>query len=126
MMKKSVIFAFLIVCFSLTAVFAQTAMPKASSIVKKDLSQAEIERIIKRLTENEKLFHEALTNYVFNRLATVQTIGMGGQVTGEYRRDSFMSLNQDGRRFEKVLFATMATTPQGMVSPDYLEYLGGV
>ena len=126
MIKKSVIFAFLIACLSLTAVFAQSDMPKASSIVKKDLSSAEIDRIIKKFTENEKLFHEALTNYVFNRLATVQTIGMGGQVTGEYRRDSFMSLGQDGSRFEKVLFAPIATTPPGMVTPEDLEDLGGV
>ncbi len=125
-MKKSVIFAFLIACLSLTAVFAQSDMPKASGIVKKDLSSGEIDRIIKKFTENEKLFHEALTNYVFNRLATVQTIGMGGQVTGEYRRDSFMSLGQDGSRFEKVLFAPIATTPPGMVTPEDLEDLGGV
>src|SRR6266404_659232 len=125
-MKKSVIFAFLIACLSLTAVFAQSDMPKASGIVKKDLSSGEIDRIIKKFTENEKLFHEALTNYVFNRLATVQTIGMGGQVTGEYRRDSFMSLGQDGCRFEKVLFAPIATTPPGMVTPEDLEDLGGV
>jgi hypothetical protein len=126
-MKRSVIFALLVLCLSVFAVLSQVGSDRpVSNIVKKDLPQAEIDRIIKKFTDNEGRFHDALTNYVFNRLATVQTIGMGGQVTGVYRRDSFMSINQDGSRFEKVLFAPMATTPVGMVTPEDLEDLGGV
>ena len=122
MMKKSVIFALLVLCLSSVAAFAQTTSA-ASNIVKKDLSPAEIDRIIKKFTANEGRFHDALTDYVFNRFATVQTIGMGGQVTGEFRRDSYMAINQDGSRFEKVMFAPIATTPPGMVTPEDLEVL---
>lgn len=122
MMKKSAIFALLVLCLSAISAISQTA----DNIVKKDLSPAEIERIIKKVTENESYFREALTTYVFNRFATLQMIGMGGQVAGEYRRDSYMAFNPDGSRFEKVLFAPVATTPPGMVTPEDLEDLGGV
>ena len=78
----------LVLCFS-AAAFGQN-----DGITKKELAPAEIGRIIKKFTENENRFHEALKDYVFNRFATVDTIGMGGQITGEYRRDSFMTFNQ--------------------------------
>lgn len=122
-MKTAKIFLFglAILCFAAFGVSAQT-----SSIVKKDLSQAEIDRIVKKFTENEAGFRSALTNYVFNRSATVQTIGLGGQITGTYRRDSFMSLSEDGRRFEKILFFPMPTLTEINISPEDLEDLGGV
>lgn len=118
-MKKIAIFLF-VLCLSVAA-FGQS-----DGIAKKDLSQAEIDRIIKRVTENEGDFRGALTNYVFNRNATVNIIGLGGQIAGTFRRDSFMTFNQDGSRFEKVLFAPVATTPPGFVTPEDLEDLGGV
>lgn len=118
---KIILFGLLILCVSAIGAFAQT-----SSIVKKDLSQAEIDRIVKKFTENEAEFRAALVNYVFNRSATVQTIGMGGQVTGSFRRDSFMSLTEDGRRFEKINFAPISTLTEISVTPEDLEDLGGV
>ena len=84
MMKQAFILAALILCSSAVS-FAQ-----ASTISKKDLSPAEIDRIIKKFTANEGDFRAALTNYVFNRSATVNIIGLGGQIAGTYRRDSFM------------------------------------
>lgn len=118
-MKKVAIFV-LVLCF------AASAYGQNEGITKKELTSVEIDRIIKKFTENEGKFHEALKDYVFNRFANVNTIGMGGQVTGVYRRDSFMTFNQDGSRFEKVLFAPVETTPPGMVTPEDLEDLGGV
>jgi len=100
---------------------AQTAGPE-----RQGPSQADIDKIVKRFTANEAEFREALTGYVFNRSASVSTVGLGGNITGTFRRDSFMSLNPDGRRFEKILFAPIATTPPGFVTPEDLEDLGGV
>lgn len=97
-----------------------------TSIVKKDLPQAEIDRIVKRFTGSEAAFRAALTQYVFNRFATVNTVGLGGNITGTFRRDSFMTLLEDGTRFEKVLFAPVPTTYPGFVTPEDLEDLGGV
>lgn len=101
-------------------------MAQESTIVKNSLTQAETDRIIKKVTENESDFRGALTNYVFNRSATVQTIGMGGQVTGVYRRDSFMSLLEDGRRFERITFFPVPSLKDLEVTPEDLEDLGGV
>jgi len=120
MMKQAFILAALILCSSAVS-FAQ-----ASTISKKDLSPAEIDRIIKKFTANEGDFRAALTNYVFNRSATVNIIGLGGQIAGTYRRDSFMTFGADGSRFEKVTFSPIATTPPGFVTPEDLEDLGGV
>jgi hypothetical protein len=106
--------------------FVAPALGQASGVVKKDLSPGEVDRIVKRFTANEGDFRAALTSYVFNRFASVSIIGLGGQITGTFRRDSFMALNPDGTRFEKILFAPIATTPPGFVTPEDLEDLGGV
>ena len=110
-----------VLCLIAGGAFAQVA-----GVVKKDLSPAEIERIVKKFTANEGDFRVALTNYVFNRSATVNIIGLGGQIAGTYRRDSFMTFTSDGARFEKIIFAPVATTPPGFVTPEDLEDLGGV
>ncbi len=116
---------YLVVLFVLSFAFAALGQA-ADAVVRKDLSQAEIDRIIKRVTENEGDFRMALTSYVFNRYANVNLIGMGGQIAGTYRRDSFMTFTADGRRFEKILFAPVATVPPGFITPEDLEDLGGV
>ncbi|HEX8289911.1 MAG TPA: hypothetical protein VF556_18160 [Pyrinomonadaceae bacterium] len=122
-MKKAHIFIFVLTvfCFSTLSAFAQQ-----SNIVKTNLSQAEIDRIVKKFTDNEADFRYALTNYVFNRSATIQTIGMGGQVTGQYRRDSFMNLTEDGKRFERINYFPVPTLTEINVTPEDLEDLGGV
>jgi hypothetical protein len=119
---KIILFGLLVCCASAIGAFAQTS----GGIVKKDLNQAEIDRIVKTFTANEREFRAALSNYVFNRNATIQIIGMGGQVEGTYRRDSFLNLTPEGERFEKILFAPIATTPPGFVTPEDLADLGGV
>lgn len=119
MWKKNLL-TLILLSVSVTVGFGQ------STIVKTDLSQRDIDRIIKKFTANEGEFREALKNYVFNRFATVHIIGLGGQIAGTYRRDSFMTFKEDGSRFERVLFAPVATTPPGFVTPEDLEDLGGV
>ncbi len=116
---KIILFGLAILCFSAIGTLAQT-----SNIIKKDLSQAEIDRIVKSFTTNEASFRNALTNYVFDRSANFQTLGMGGQVSGVYRRDSFMSLTADGRRLEKISYFPIPTT--SVVTNEDLEDLGGV
>jgi hypothetical protein len=112
--------------FLLIAASAVAAAAQRSAITRVDLPQAEIDRIIKTTTQNEAEFREALTNYVFDRSATISTIGMGGQITGTYRRDSFMTFTQDGRRFERIQFSPVSTLTEISVTPEDLEDLGGV
>lgn len=102
------------------------AFGQAAGIVKKDLSPAEIDRIIKKFTANEALFRQALNVYAFNRNATVQTIGLGGQISGTYRRDSFLTFNEAGERFEKILFAPISTLTEISVSVSDIDNLGGI
>lgn len=110
----------------LLALLTAALYSQESTIVRKDLPPAEIARIIKKVSENEGSFREALKDYVFTRKAAISTVGMGGQITGTYRRDSFMTFNADGGRFEKVLFTPISTLTEMTVTPEDLEDLGGV
>jgi hypothetical protein len=118
---KIIVFSLMVLCFSTAGVFAQN-----SKIVKTNLSPAEIDRIVKNFTAKEGEFRDALTNYVFNRSATIQTVGMGGQVTGTYRRDSFMTFAKDGSRFEKLTFFPVSTITEMVITPEDIEDLGGI
>lgn len=120
MMKRIVVSSLLILITSVFAGFGQT------TIVKTDVSQSEIDRIVKGFTANEVVYREALNVYVFNRYATVQTIGLGGQVTGTYRRDSRFTFKETGERFETVLFAPVSTLTEISVSAADLDNLGGI
>jgi len=123
-MKKTriILFSLLVLCFSVTAVLAQ----QPSAIVKTDLSPAEVETIVRKFSENEFNFRQALNIYAFNRDAQVQTIGMGGQATGVFTRNSFMTFKEDGTRFEKIIYAPISTLKGLEVSPEDIENLGGV
>lgn len=101
--------------------FAQT-----SNVTKTNLSQAEVDKIVKTFTENEKRFRSALTEYVFNRNATIQTVGMGGQITGVYQRKSFMALTPSGERMEKITYFPMSTVKEVTITTTDIEDLGGV
>lgn len=120
-MKKPLI-ALLTVFILSAAGFAQT-----SSEVGSDLSPERIKEIIAKFAENEGNFREALKNYVFRRKATLQTVGIGGQITGTFHRESFMTFNSDGARFERVEYAPVPTLPPTFrITPEDLDDLGGV
>jgi len=118
---KIILFGLLVLCFSAIGAVAQT-----SNIVKKDLSQAEIDRIVKAFTANEAQFRNALTSYAFSRSAVIQTVGMGGQITGAYRRDSNLTLTDEGKRLEKILYAPVSTLTELTISAADLDNLSGV
>lgn len=82
--------------------------------------------MVAKFTANEAAFRQALTDYVFNRYATINTIGLGGQITGTYRRDSYMTFTSDGKRFEKITFSPLSTLKDLDITPQDLEDLGGV
>lgn len=110
----------------LLLVFAGLAYPQEGPLIPNNIPQVEVDQIVKKFTRNEQAFRQALTNYVFNRSATVQTIGLGGLITGTYRRDSFMTFTSDGQRFEKITYFPMPTLTEISVTPEDLEDLGGI
>ena len=121
-MKKLFSLTLVIASLSVISISSQTA----SNIVKTELNQAEIDRIVKKFTQNEALFRQALNIYAFNRYATMQTVGLGGNITGTYRRDSFLTFNAEGVRFEKILFAPVSTMTEIVVTAADIENLGGI
>src|SRR5688572_18115812 len=87
-------------------------------------SQAEIDKIIATFTSKEVQFRRALTQYSFKRDAIIQSLGMGGQVIGEYHRVSHFTFDDQGNRYEKITFFPMPSFG-GMTTED-LDDLGGI
>lgn len=121
MMKRFVAVAFLLGS-SIVSAFAQAA----PTLEKVDLSAAEIDRIVKGFTANESKFRAALNVYVFSRSAAISTVGMGGQITGTYRRDSFIGFNPDGSRAERIDFAPIPTLTEVTITAADLDNLNGL
>lgn len=113
-------------CFIASLIFTTSGVAQQGQIVRNNLNQIEIKQIVKKFTKNEDDFRFALTNYVFNRSATIQTVGLGGLITGTYRRDSFMTFLKDGRRFEKINYFPVSTLRGITLTAEDLEDLGGV
>ena len=89
-----------------------------------DLPPAEVDRIIRSFTAKEAEFRRALNEYSFKRDALLQSLGMGGQVTGEYHRVSTFTFDDAGTRYEKINYFPMPSL--GSVTQEDLEDLGGV
>lgn len=102
-----------------STVFAQNGAASSDT-----LSQAEVDRIIRVFTAKETEFRKALNLYSFKRDAMIQSLGMGGQVTGEYHRVSSFTFDDQGNRFEKISFFPMPSF--GGVTQEDLEDLGGI
>lgn len=111
----------LILLISASGSFAQQ-----TQISRHNLNQIEIEQIIKKFTKNEEDFRFALTNYVFTRSATIQTVGLGGLITGTYRRDSFINFSKDGKRFEKITYFPVPTIKEINITKEDIDDLGGI
>jgi TonB family protein len=54
----------------------------------------------------------------------MQSIGMGGQVIGEYHRVSTFTFDDSGNRFEKISFFPMSSMPE--ITQEDIDDLGGV
>jgi len=117
---KSLTAALLFAIFlSAPVVFAQGSLTRSG-----DVSPAEVDRIIKAFTAKETEFRQALDLYSFKRDAILQSIGMGGQVTGEYHRVSTFTFDDSGNRYEKISYFPMPSF--GSVTQEDLDDLGGI
>src|SRR3989454_5566095 len=103
---------------------ANTRVTAPSTAGSANLTQAQIDDIIRKFAAKETEFRRALNSYAFKRDALIQVLGMGGQVTGEFHRVSDFTFDDQGNRYEKINFFPMATFA-GMTAED-LEDLGGV
>jgi hypothetical protein len=120
--KQIFVFAFLLLFLST----ASRVWPQGSNNNSGSLSQAEVDRIIKNFTAKEGQFRQALNLYSFKRDAIIQSLGMGGQITGEYHRVSYFTFDDQGNRYEKISYFPMPSTPAQMVTQEDLDDLGGI
>ena len=88
------------------------------------MDPTEADRIIRTFAAKEAEFRRALNSYSFKRDALIQSIGMGGQVVGEYHRVSMFTFDDQGNRYEKISFFPMSTMPE--VTAEDIEDLGGI
>lgn len=117
-MKTSLLVASLLLC----ALFAVSVSAQTNGTGGMD--PAEVDRIIRTFTTKEAQFRRALNTYSFKRDALVQSIGMGGQVVGEYHRVSTFTFDDQGGRYEKISFFPMSTLPE--ITQEDVDDLGGV
>jgi len=96
----------------------------ASAVAQGDLSPTDATKIIQSFTTKEAQFRRALNSYSFKRDALVQSIGMGGQVIGEYHRVSVFTFDDSGNRYEKISFFPMSSMPE--ITQEDIDDLGGV
>ena len=115
---RPMIAALVLLAFSAISVLAQTNANAGA------MDSAEADRIIRAFTVKEAEFRRALNSYSFKRDALIQSIGMGGQVIGEYHRVSTFTFDDQGNRYEKISFFPMSTMPE--VTAEDIEDLGGV
>jgi muconolactone delta-isomerase len=88
------------------------------------LSPVEVERIVKIFTAREAQFRRALNEYSFKRDAVLQSLGMGGQITGEYHRVSLFTFDDQGTRYEKISYFPMPSFQS--ITQEDLDDLGGI
>ncbi|HEV2884667.1 MAG TPA: hypothetical protein VGW36_07400 [Pyrinomonadaceae bacterium] len=90
------------------------------------VAPVDTDRIVSAATAKETEFRNALGEYTFKRDVVVQTLGAGGQITGEYRRVSRLSFDESGKRVEKILQFPPPSLQAIGVSTEDLDNLGGV
>ena len=91
-----------------------------------DGAPVDVERIIHAFTAKETEFRRALAEYAFQRDATIQTVGSGGQLTGEYHRKSQFVFDDRAERFEKITYFPQPTLTDLVFTQEDLDDLGGV
>jgi len=91
-----------------------------------DGAPVDVERIIRAFTAKETEFRRALAEYAFQRDATIQTVGSGGQLTGEYHRKSQFVFDDRAERFEKITYFPQPTLTDLIFTQEDLDDLGGV
>src|SRR3977135_3302150 len=124
MYKKQIIRRLIYAMMTVILTTAATMRLQAQSELNNSISAAEAERIINRFTTKEAEFRRALNSYSFKRDAIIQSIGMGGQVIGEYHRVSNFTFDDQGNRYEKISLFPMPSFPN--ITQEDIDDLGGI
>lgn len=85
-----------------------------------------MQEIIRRFAASESQNKIARNNYTFTQNFDLRTIGMGGQVTGDYHRVSDIVYDDRGERVEKITYFPSPTLKDLQVTPEDMQDLAGV
>ena len=118
---SSVLFLLLLCCSAGVSAYAQEQRSASTGN-----DSLDIPKIIRAFTAKETEFRKALSEYAFKRDATIQTIGVGGDITGEYHRVSQFVFTDQNERFEKITYFPPPTLTELVFTQEDLEDLGGV
>ncbi len=132
-LAKVVVTALVAGCFG--AVFAQqgsvasvregdsAAQPRV--VVASLAPTVEGQTVLERFVAAESKVREALNQHTFKRDVVLQTVGPGGEVTGEYLRNSQFIFDDRGRRIERVTFHPKSTIHEMRITKEDIQDLEG-
>jgi hypothetical protein len=124
--KRFIIFSLVALIITALAGVSPNRATTRQSTTGDNAEVVDVGRIIRAFTQKETEFRRALNAYTFKRDALVQTIGMGGQITGEYNRVSQFTFNDAAERFERITYFPQPTLTEISFMNEDLEDLGGV
>jgi len=113
--------SFAAILFLTAVVSVSSARAQAETIAPNSVDS---QKIVAAFTAKEAEFRRALNSYSYKRDALVQSIGMGGQVIGEYHRVSIFTFDDSGNQYEKISFFPMSSMPE--ITQEDIDDLGGV
>jgi hypothetical protein len=83
------------------------------------------EQLLSRFLIAEQKLREELNSHTFKRDVLLQTIGPGGEVTGQYIRNSIFVFDDRGNRIERVLFHPRSTIREMKITKEDIQDLAG-
>jgi hypothetical protein len=84
------------------------------------------DKIIRTLSNKETETQQAINSFTFRREVVIQTIGMGGQISGEYYRLSDFLLDNKNGRYEKIIRYPLPTLERISVTAEDLENISDI
>jgi hypothetical protein len=103
----------------LTETICQSTPAQTSALTKPE--PISTESIIRNFCMNEKQVRQAIENFSYRREVVIQTIGQGGQITGEYYRYSHFLLNDLNEKYEKIISHPMPSIRELGITAEDLE-----
>ncbi len=103
---------------SLLAALALLVCPLANA-------QQTPESIVASFVKTEAELREALKQHTFKRDVVLQTIGPGGEVTGEYIRNSEFLFDDQGNRIERITYHPPSTIREMRITKEDIQDLAG-
>ncbi|MEP7353390.1 MAG: hypothetical protein ABI824_09200 [Acidobacteriota bacterium] len=91
-----------------------------------ELSQAQIDEIIKKFAAQEAEFSKARESYTYRQTARVQELDNGGNITGRWETVSDIVFDKGLKRTEHVVRAPVATLSKIQLTPEDLQDLKDV